>query len=332
MGQLIKLQDYVSRYEQNIYLYPSRYVRLKKQQWGKLKVAWDQNDDSFFAEQFQPQQETYDWLEEDKQPLMEKLRGLLKLGKKEIEDDEVVQNIEAEIESVDEESSEEMILDFQTKFSYRPENLEELKQQFLDQIFRFQMKWASSTLTEKSFVDKGYNYDEKLKYFLQRFPDTFLVLYSPLFLLKKAPVEVDTVILTPTGAWCVTFLEEEDLSVFTGSKERFWVKRGKGEEKKVLNPLLALNRTGKIVQQIFQMHEIDLPIHKAVLCRNGYIDYPGVPFDIKLVEKRNHEEWFKSMRNLSSPLKHVQLKGAQALLQYCQTTSIRRLEWELPDE
>lgn len=29
MGQLIKLQDYVSRYQQDIFVYPSRFVRLK---------------------------------------------------------------------------------------------------------------------------------------------------------------------------------------------------------------------------------------------------------------------------------------------------------------
>lgn len=330
MGQLIKLQDYVSRYEQNIYLYPSRYVRLKKQQWVKLKEAWENDDEIHFSQHFQTQQENFDWLEEEKQPFMDKLKGLLKRGKKENEDDGFIDNEEA---SSDEEgSNEEEVLDFEPSFSYRPEQEEELKQQFLDQIFRFQMKWASATLTEKSFIDKSFYYDEKLKYFLQRFPDTFLVLYAPLFLLKKAPVEVDTIILTPTGAWCISFLEEDDLAVFIGSKERFWVKRSKGVEKKVLNPILSLNRTGKIVQQVFNMHNIDLPIHKAVLCRNGYVDYPAQPFDIKLIEKRNHDEWFASMRNLRTPLKHMQLKGAQALLQYCQTTSIRRLEWELPDE
>jgi len=328
MGQLIKLQDYVSRYEQNIYLYPSRYVRLKKQQWDKLKRAWENDDGALFSEQFQTEQEAFDWLEEDKQPLMDKLKGFLKRGKKESEEEAFTNDNE----ETEEESSEEVVLGFEPTFSYRPDSIDELKQQFLDQIFRFQMKWAGSTLTEKSFVDKAYYYDEKLKYFLQRFPDTFLVLFSPLFLLKKAPVEVDTIILTPTGAWCISFLEEEDLAVFLGSRERFWLKRNKGKEKKVLNPLLSLNRTGKIVQQIFDTHEIDLPIHKAVLCRNGYVDFPGLPFDITLVEKRNHEEWFSNMRNLRSPLKHMQIKGAQALLQYCQTTSVRRLEWEISDK
>lgn len=330
MGQLIKLQDYVSRYEQNIYLYPSRYVRLKKQQWNKLKQAWEHAEDGLFSEQFQNPQETFDWLEEDKEPFMNKLKGLLKIGKKEKEDNDFVPHEEEE--RTDEDNPNEGTFGFEPIFSYRPDNQEELKQQFLDQIFRFQMKWASSTLTEKSFVDKAYYYDEKLKYFLQRFPDTFLVLYAPLFLLKKAPVEVDPIILTPTGAWCISFLEEEDLSVFLGSNERFWIKRSKGVEKKVLNPILSLNRTSKIVQQIFNMHEIDLPIHKAVLCRNGYIDYPALPFDINLIEKRNHDEWFASMRNLRSPLKHMQLKAAQALLQYCQTTSIRRLEWEISED
>ncbi|MFE8698228.1 nuclease-related domain-containing protein [Cytobacillus sp. FJAT-53684] len=328
MGQLIKLQDYVSRYEQNIYLYPSRYVRLKKQHWVKLKDAWESNDDSFFTDQ--SHQDTSDWLEEEKKPLMDKLKGFWKLGRKE-EEEEVP--FHSELDQVNEEEShEEGSFQFETSFTFRPDTEEELKHHYLDQLFRFQMKWASSTLTEKSFVDKQFYYDERLKFFLQRFPDTFLILYSPLFLLKKAPVEVETIILSPTGVWCISMLEEEDSSVYIGSKERFWVKRVNGQEKKILNPLLALNRTAKIVQQIFRMNDIDFPIHKAVLCRNGYIDHPAAPFDIQLIEKRNYDEWFKNMRNLRSPLKHVQLKGAQALLQYCQTVSIRRLEWELPDE
>lgn len=41
MAQLIKLQDYVSRYAQDIYLYPSRYVRLKKKQWEGIKAKWE---------------------------------------------------------------------------------------------------------------------------------------------------------------------------------------------------------------------------------------------------------------------------------------------------
>ena len=41
MGQLIKLQDYTSRYEQNIYHYPARFVTLKNQQWEKVQRNWE---------------------------------------------------------------------------------------------------------------------------------------------------------------------------------------------------------------------------------------------------------------------------------------------------
>jgi hypothetical protein len=194
------------------------------------------------------------------------------------------------------------------------------------------MKWASTTLMEKSFVDKKYLFDPRIKYFLQRFPDTFLVLYKPIFLLKKAPVEGEIILVTPTDVWCITFLEGEDLSVFNGSSDHFWIKRNKEREEKVLNPLISLNRTGKIVKKIFQLYEIELPIHKVVLCRNGYVDFPSPPYDVEFIEKRNYEKWFHSMRAHRSPLKHVQMKAAEALLECCMTTSIRRLEWEIKPE
>lgn len=325
MGQLIKLQDYVSRYEQNIFQYPSRYVRLKKQQWEKVQSLWE--NESTFVQSFEEEPSIPEWLEE-KQPLFNKLKGFLKIRKKDVELDE-----QEELEEEEEENEEEgySSLQFNPSFSFRPNTIDELKLQFLDQLFRFQMKWASTTITEQSFVEKSYYFDERLKYFLQRFPDTFLVLYNPIFLLKKAPVEVDPIIITPTEIWCITFLEDEDLSVYVGSKERFWIKRNQEKEEKVLNPLLALNRTEKIIKKILELYEIELPIHKVVLSRNGYIDYPTVPYDVQFVERRNYEKWFQTMRAHRSPLKHVQFKAAQALLQYCQTTSVKRLEWDMND-
>ncbi|URM33776.1 NERD domain-containing protein [Cytobacillus firmus] len=324
MGQLIKLQDYVSRYQQDIFVYPSRFVRLKKQQWDKWHKAWESNE-SFTPQSVQHDTAgTADWSGEEKEPLVEKLKGLLKRGRN--EEYEQYDPIENKVKK------EEDVLEFEASFAVRPETIENLKHQFLDQLYRFQMKWATSTLTEKSFPDKHYYYDEKLKYFLQRYPDTYLVMYNPIFLLKRAPVETEIIVIGPTEVWCISFLEQEDSAVFTGSKDRFWTKKGKGEEKKVLNPLLALNRTEKIIRKIFEIHSIELPVKKAVLTRNGYIDYPAAPADVQLVEKRTYDQWFQAMRSQRSPLKHAQLKGAQALLQYCQTASVKRLEWENRNE
>lgn len=315
MGQLIKLQDYVSRYEQDIFSYPPRFVRLKKQQWEKTLLTWENGvePNAYIAEPVVP-----DWYEEEKEPFLSRLKGFLKKGKSGNSVAEQEENVEEQ---------EESSFSFAPIMTSHSDSKEELKQHFLEQLFKFQMKWASTTIAEKSFVTKSYYYDEQLKYFLQRFPDTFLVLYNPIFLLKKAPVELEIILVTPTEVWCLSFLEMEDLAVFVGSNERFWTKRNQEKEEKVLNPLLALNRTEKIVKQILNMYDNQLPIRKAVLTRNGYIDYPNAPYDTQFIEKRNYEKWFQQMRGNRTPLKHVQLKAAQVLLQYCQTTSIRRLEW-----
>lgn len=325
MGQLIKLQDFISRYEQNIFSYPGRFVRLKVQQWERTKENWE-NEGMDAANLSIPSAAPSIEDEKQKQPLFGKIMGML--GRNQIEEEQIPLTVETDKGDDPDESS----MQFSASFSTKPSNLEELKLQFLEQLFKFQMKWASSTLSEKSFLDSSYYHDENLKFFMQRFPDTFLFLYRPVFLLKKAPIEAEIIMLTPTEVWCITFIEREDSAVFVGSNDRFWLKRNKNQEQKVLNPLLALNRTEKIVKKIFQIDGIDLPIHKLVLSRNGYIDFPNAPLGTEFVEKRNFETWFQRMRLLKSPLKHMQLKGAQSLLRYCQTTSVRRLEWDVSEE
>jgi len=239
LAQLIKLQDYISRYEVDMFRYPSQFIRQKRKQWDLKKLE---------------------------------------------------------------------------------------KQPFLDGIFEFQLKWASSTVREKSYVDKEFYNDPNLKYFLQRFPDTYLVLYKPIFKLKKAPIEVEIIIISPTTTWLITMLEGEEDSVFLGSNERFWIERIGKQTKKVLSPMIELDRMDGIVRTLFSLYGVELPIRKVILNRTGYFDFPEVPYDVELVEKRNYDEWFSNLRNMSSPLKHMQLKAGNVLLQYCQTVCVRRMD------
>ena len=319
MAQLIKMQDYISRYEQDIYRYPTQFARLKKQQWDKLKAAYNAGElDRLYSEHTETQVK-FDLLQEESKGLLKKVKGIFhRTGKQEAEAEELpipAQNEDANV--------------FSLRFPFRPASLDELKQNYLNQLLRFQMKWGSSTLHEKSFVDQSFILDERLRFFLQRFPDTFLVLYKPIFLLKNAPVEVEVILLTPVDAWCITFLEAEEDAAFIGSSDRFWVRRHhKHSDKKVLNPLLGANRMTNIVSQLFELYEVNMPIKKVILSRNGYVDYPEAPYDITVLDKRTFPEWFERMRAISSPLKAQQLKGAQALLEYCQTTSSLRPEWE----
>ena len=100
---------------------------------------------------------------------------------------------------------------------------------------------------------------------------------------------MDIIIITPVECMCITVLEEEDLAAFSGSSDRFWTKRFGDKETKLLNPLISLNRMGKIVAQLFREKEIDFPIKKYLISRNGYIDYPTSAFDIKVVDRRMYD-------------------------------------------
>lgn len=324
MGQLIKLQDYTSRYEQNINHYPTQFVKLKKQQWAKLLNQWEKSPYETYFPDLKTEVDTKQGKMETS--LIGKIKNLFHRNNNVVEIEELFSsssNVQMEEELFSTEGT--------PPFFYRPESIEELKQQFLNGLFDFQMKWATSTIVDTSFVNKKYYYDERLKYFLQRFPDTFLVMFQPIFQLKKASIETETILISPTDVWCIKFVEEIDVSVFLGSHEKFWTVKNKREEKRIVNPSIALNRTGKIVKRLFQLYEIDLPVHKILLSRNGYIDYPSLPYDIQIVDKKGYDNWFQTLRTVRSPLKAVQLKGADALLQNCQTTSIRRMEWDKTD-
>ncbi|MBM7649675.1 hypothetical protein JOC78_002649 [Bacillus ectoiniformans] len=319
MAQLIKLQDYISRYETDVYRYPSRFVRLKKQQWEKVLKEWERQ--KWQVEILQPDT-TDEWELSEEEPagMFQKFKSLFQ--KDSAEDAEQAD----EAETVPDK--EEVLFQIDSQ-SVAHEN--ELKQHFLDEMLKFQVKWASSTLTEKSYIDYKYFRDERLKLLLQRFPDTFLVLYEPIFKFKNAPVELDILLITPTAVWCVTFLEEEDEAVYIGSQERFWGKRTGDIQSRVLSPVLSLNRMETLVRQLFRLNDVELPIKKAIISRNGFLDYPSAPQDLHLIDERRFESWFTQLRNLKSPLKTAQLKAAKSLLAYAQTTSVRRPEWEEGD-
>ncbi|WP_239671944.1 NERD domain-containing protein [Mangrovibacillus cuniculi] len=255
MAQLIKCQDYISRYEMDIYRYPSQYVRLKKQHWDALLEMWLKDE--------WPENETI-IVEETKISLFTKMREFVKKKPSKLLDS-----------AVEEKGEERPAFTFLPHLSYVPDTEEELKQFFLDQLYSFQLTWASSTFTQRSIMDRKYQYDPTLRYLLQRFPDTFLVLYEPILLIKKAPVECHTILISPTDVWCIVFLEGKENEAYIGSKERFWEKKFGDSSAKVLNPVVALNRMESIVHSIFQHHQVDLPIKKVVISRTGYVDYPS---------------------------------------------------------
>lgn len=303
IAQLIKLQDYISRYEWDTFRYPSQYIRLKKDHWKKLYDIWE--DPEAYIEQESTKEEE----NQSSSTPFYKLKGKWKRTK--------------ELQITQQETGQKENL-----YVNLPDTEAELKQYFLNRLFHFQMKWASSTVTKKSYVNAEYYRDPLLKYLLQRFPDTYLVMYLPIFMIKKAPIETEILLISPIGIEIIHFVEKSVDTVIMAGDERTWTLKQKNEHSKLLNPLIALKRTEKLINSLLSAHSIDFPIHKTVLSRTNSIVFATEAYNTKIIGQENFDEWFEEKRKLTSPLKNVQLKAAEALLKHCQTTSVRRPEWE----
>ena len=321
----MKVQDYISRYQIDLARYPTQFVRLKKGQWERVKHQWETGED------FNSYQE-WEHIEAEETEQAEKQR--LSFFKKffSLKKEEPIENTVEEITELNDEDTipeEETTLFFEPNIVYNPQSIEELKRMFMDQFFHFQIKWASSTLREKSYVDPKYMRDTLLRTLLQKLPDNYLIFYYPILRLKKAPIELDIIIMTPVECLCIAVLEEEDQAVYVGSSERFWVKKVGKNEKKTLNPLIRLNRMETLVRQLFEQDEIEMPIRKVLLSRNGFIDYPGSVYGVQIVDKRKYSDWLQQIKRTASPMKHMQIRAAQSILKNAQTTSFNRDIWNV---
>ncbi|MFS0644254.1 nuclease-related domain-containing protein [Siminovitchia sp. 179-K 8D1 HS] len=254
MAQLIKLQDYVSRYEKDLSEYSSKFVRLKKRRWQAIVNSMGQRVGTN--------------------------TGLAKA-----------------------ETG--------------------LKQSFLDKLYLSQIQWASTTITERSFVQSTYYTDKRLRDLLQRFPDSFFVMYKPVLRFEKTEVELEALLLTPSTIFCLAFLNGAEGAVYFGSSAHFWMNAADTGDK-VLNPLISANRIFKVVSRIFRENGVELPIQRAVIAENSYMDYPNGPHDILFIDKRNYESWRRNLAKLRSPVKSMQMRGAKALLESSLTRSIKR--------
>ena len=47
MAQLVKLADYISRYENDLTRYPTQFIRLKRYQWKRIKNQWEHGVDLY---------------------------------------------------------------------------------------------------------------------------------------------------------------------------------------------------------------------------------------------------------------------------------------------
>lgn len=295
MAQLIKLRDYISRYEINPFHYPTQFIRLKKENWEKLVQMWEAENEReavaiYTQEHEAEQQAKFRW-----NPFAKKT------------------------------TNEDVEMKFGRTLPY---SREQLVRYFLNQLYPFQLKWATSTITHVSFTDQSYYGDTNLKFFLQSFPDIYLLMYYPIFNIKKAPVDGEIIFISPIGIEVISLIDEgEDATIYV-SDDRTWEVESPQGTKRILSPMISLKRTEQIIKSILKRYDIPLNIEKTILSQTNHFLYHTEPYKTKIIGKNNYHLWKEDKRRLNASLKGVQLKATEALLKHCVSTAVRRPEWE----
>lgn len=309
MAQLIKLQDYISRYAWDTYRYPAQYIRQKKEHWNHFYDEWKNPSLNEKAEV-------------ESEAEMEAKNSVLQKWKQKL-----WKSTNAHVEDIspDEPVKKENIFP-----KGMPKTEQELKQMFLDQLLDIQMKWATSTVSQVSVVDSRHYQDPLLRFLLQRFPDTYLIMYQPIFEVKRAAIETDIIFITPVEIELLRFVELEKDAVIMAGDERTWTVTDKNSEtpRRIVNPLISLKRSEKWIDRFLKEENIDMPMKKTVLSRTNRILYATAPYQTEVIDQLGFDDWFAGKRSLHSPLKKQQLNVAEILLRRGLSQSIPRPEWE----
>lgn len=297
MAQLVKLADYVSRYDIDIYRYPSRYVRLKKERWQRIRQDWEATRTDA------PSSPLFQHYEKESASLWGRTRGIFKRKEKAGTKEEV---------------------ELPTDWQLRHKSMEELQADYFQELFEFQLNWASSTVSEISKMNQAYYQDELLQHLLKEFPDTFFVFYQPVLFARKAPVDCDIILLTPSNLWIITSLPGDEETIYSSLGGRYWQKRQGDEKESILHPNVSLKRSKTVVQSILERKNLEITIKTAVLAKDSYLDVGQGSQASKLIDRRNLHEFRNSMIKMTAPIKHTQLKIADALLDASLTISETR--------
>ncbi|WP_078430094.1 hypothetical protein [Alkalihalobacterium alkalinitrilicum] len=305
MAHLIKLEDYISRYQMDMQRYPTQYTRMKKERWYYLKNEWEQ----LKATEMSPHMDQDELLSHEHEKTfnmwmsaVQKFKSWSLLGKRKKQE-------EIPISQTVEEEKDQLTL--------KARNVNHLRELFLDDLFLSQLMWASSSILEQSYLNPKYKYDEQLRFFTQQLPDNYLLMYAPVFWIKQAPVDMDIILITPSEVQCITKLEGKEHSIFQASSDRFWVELVGKSERKVLSPVVSLNRMASLISEIMQENNCEFPIKKTVLAKDCLVDNIAQGLKVEIIDKRSFARWHERQRRHPSPIKSQQLKIAKILLDHC---------------
>ncbi|STO07687.1 NERD domain-containing protein [Exiguobacterium aurantiacum] len=137
-------------------------------------------------------------------------------------------------------------------------------------------------------------------------------MYRPVVNWNGATVELSHLIIGPSHIYMVEWLDG-DRSIYHISKEKTWVHQPlKGENNRVVNPLIALTRTEEIVRQFLPSY--DGVFQKVTVAPNGYFDHVPTSSTTQFVSRSDYDQWMRQVNGRAPIVKAQQIRDVATLL------------------
>lgn len=149
---------------------------------------------------------------------------------------------------------------------------------------------------------------------LMEWNDQHFFMYRPVVEWNGASVELSHIMIGPSHLYLIEWLDG-DRSIYHIAKQKTWIHQPlKGENKKVVNPLIALSRTEEIVRQL-------LPEYKGVIQRvtvtpNGYFDNIPESSTTRFISRSGYDQWIKQVNGRAPIVKAQQIRDTAKLLEH----------------
>ncbi|RYL94549.1 nuclease-related domain-containing protein [Sporolactobacillus sp. THM19-2] len=198
------------------------------------------------------------------------------------------------------------------------------KDLFEEWIYDMQTEWATRTAVEQSRFPEAWASQSWVKRLLTEVNDLSFFMFRPVLKAGEATIQLDSLLLTADAVWCLTALEGERGSVFQGISRRKWREIRSDDVRELLNPLIALKRTRRIVSGYLGKFGLSVPVLAAVYVPNGFIEFVQEESGLSLVDLRNESAWLRLISRHSMMMKRDQIAATEALLSGCVTVASDR--------
>lgn len=205
----------------------------------------------------------------------------------------------------------------------KPLSETQLQKMLADRRHIQKLQFACDGLMERDLPHLAFLREIAYQKMRKEWNERHFFLFRPVIEWNGATVELSHLIIGPSHLYLLEWLEG-DRSIYHVSKEKTWIHQPfKGENTRVINPLISLSRTEELVRQILPSYAG--VIQKVVLAPDGYFDQIPDIRSTQFVGRSEYAHWIKQVNGRAPIVKAQQIRDVATLLEQTAKMPFRQL-------